>query len=354
MRQIQLDDLDDMALGSALLGSGGGGDPAYNLIQAKYQLMKYGPVRLMDRTELKPDDLVVPVGFMGAPLVGIEKIPGDGEFLSIFEKIERYYGKKASALIPVEIGGGNAFVPFAIAGQLDLPVLDGDTIGRAFPELQMTSCHLKGVSTRPAFIADSLGNTIILEAINSQALERIARHATVAMGSSSALAMYLMTGAQAADSIIPGTVSQALAIGRTLSNSQKLGKDPLIPLLESTDGACLGSGKITDIDQKIVDGFLKGTVTIQSDSDCMELGYQNEYLIAKKNGKVVATTPDILMLIEQESGTPITSESLQYGIKVNLIALPAPELWQTAEGLKIVGPHYFGYNVTYQKFERSQ
>jgi DUF917 family protein len=225
-------------------------------------------------------------------------------------------------------------------------------IGRAFPELQMSSCHLKGALPTPAFLADSLGQTVIIETGDSFMLEKTARHITVSMGSCSALAMYIMSGAQAASTVIPGSLARAIEIGKTIAHAQQEGKDPLRPLLDKTGGACLGSGKITDIDQEITGGFLKGKAILSNDYDVFELMYQNEYLAVKRNGKYIATTPDILMLLEQDSGSPITSESLQYGIQVNLVALPSPTLWQSPAGLAMVGPEYFGYETKYKPFNQ--
>jgi uncharacterized protein len=353
MPQFTANDVHNMALGTAILGAGGGGDPSYELLIAQSQLEKYGPVDIIPVSALSPDDLVVPIGFMGAPLVGMEKIPTGTEFLTLIQYLEKTLGKKASVLMPLEIGGGNGFVPFSVAGRLGLPILDADMMGRAFPELQMTSCHLHQIPAVPAFMVDRLGNIVVIEAGNIISLEKIARHVAMSMGSSAAFSTYLMTGQQAASTVVPGSVSLAMKIGETVSNAQRQGKDPLQPLLDLTGGLCIGSGKITDIDQKISAAFLKGKVTIRNDAQVLELFIQNEYLVAKCDGEYVATTPDILMLLEQESGTPLTSESLQYGIKVNVIALPSPSVWQTKKGLELVGPKYFGYDIEYKPFTMS-
>ena len=80
----------------------------------------------------------------------------------------------------------------------------------------------------------------------------------------------------------------------------------------------------------------------------IQLFYQNDYLLAKKGSEVLASTPDLLVLLDENTGTPLTSEMLRYGLQVALIVLPAPEIWQTTEGLKLVGPKVFGYEIDYQ------
>lgn len=193
--------------------------------------------------------------------------------------------------------------PLFIAGQLDLPVVDADEIGRAFPELQMSSSNLMGISPSPAFLADSQGNTVVVRAKDATAAEHISRHITVAMGSNCALAIYLLEGRQAVRCTIPNTVSKAIALGRAVKQSQQ----PIQGLLDVTGGQRLTEGTIHDINQQVRDGFLEGTVRIGD----VELLFQNEYLLARRGKEVLGCTPDILMLLETDSGTPVTSELLK-------------------------------------------
>jgi DUF917 family protein len=347
MRKLTKYDLDCLAIGSAILGSGGGGDPTYDIWMAKYQMDRHGPVTLLDVSELETDALVVPLAFMGAPLVSIEMIPSGREFIQMFPILEQTLGRSATVLMAAEIGGGNAFTPLSAACQLGLPVLDADTIGRAFPELQMSSCHLHGISPGPAFVTDCFGNTVAVHAHNSLTLEKLARQATIAMGSSSAVALYLMSGQQAIRATVHGSVSKGIEIGRVFLEAQAQKNSPVDAILSLTGGKRLGVGKITDIQQIVEQGFLIGNVMIQNGHQQWKMTYQNEYLIASCQDQILATTPDILMLFEQDTGRPITSESLQFGLQVELVALPAPPLWQTPQGLALVGPKAFGLDIPY-------
>ena len=60
--------LDDIALGAALLGTGGGGDPYIGMLMARQALERYGSVELLDADDLDDDDLVIPTAMMGATL----------------------------------------------------------------------------------------------------------------------------------------------------------------------------------------------------------------------------------------------------------------------------------------------
>ncbi len=347
MKKLSLSHLDDLAIGAAILGSGGGGDPAYPYMMAHHVMQEWGSVSLISPAELKPDDFVVPIGVIGAPLAEIEKIESGREFNILFEILEKTVQKKITAIVPFEIGGGNAFTPFWIAPIVKLPVLDADTMGRAFPEAQMTSCGLLGASCSPCVITDCLGNTAVIYANNNLSLEKIGRQITIAMGSTACTALYPLTGTQAKKMTFHHSITRAIALGKAHREAKQAGQDPLNAILHASKGTLVGSGKITDIDRAISKGFLKGSVVVQNKTDHIEILFQNEFLLVKVNGQPVATTPDIISLIEMETGFPVTSESLQYGIKVNVIVLPSPALWTTPEGLALVGPRYFGYDMDY-------
>lgn len=352
LRTISLEDLEYLATGCAILGSGGGGDPSNEVWITRHAIDTYGAPSLLNPDALTSEDIVLPLAIMGAPLVAMEKLRSGREFIHLLDMVERTTGKRPNVLMPVEIGGANGFCALSIAGRLNLPVLDGDLMGRAFPQLQMTSCTVEGVSSSPTFLADSLGNTVRIEGNNAHALENIARHVTVSMGSSCAVAFALMDGEEAKRTIIPHTTSQAIRIGKVMAQAKKEGKDPIEALLDSAEGVRLGEGTISSVEQSIKKGFLEGSVTILGEDGTFKLFYQNEYLLAQKGDVALACTPDILMLLEKESGTPITTESLRYGLKVVLIALPAPAIWQTEKGLDLVGPNCFGYTINYKSIRR--
>ncbi len=349
-KYITIDQLEQLALGAAVLGSGGGGDPHCFKLITQYQLEKHGPIEIISLDQIKPDDLVVPIACVGAPLVLLEKILSEHEFVKIFDNINSFKNKKPTVLMPAEIGGANAFTPLIAAGMLGLPVLDADLVGRAFPQLQMTSTHLNNIPAAPVVVVDSLGNSVTIESGDNFVVESITRNVTIAMGSSVVAALYMMDDKQVSKNVIPGSISQALSIGALILEARKQKVDPIQMLLDHMQGVLLATGTITDINQEIKNGFLQGCVTVvheMQEQECI-VQYQNENLIVTINGVICATTPDIIILLEQHTGAPITSELLSYGIQVSIVAFPAPEIWKTPQGLCLVGPRSFGYNVDYK------
>jgi uncharacterized protein len=348
MKKITVDDLEDLAVGCSMLGSGGGGDVQYDFPHALREMEKSGPVTLISRSELKKSDLIAPIGFSGAPMVQTEMIPNGQEFVHLIEMIEKTLKKKITVIMPFEIGGGNGVYPFAIAAKLKLPVLDADMMGRAFPGLHMCSYHLAGLKCDSGYFADGLGNVAKVDFLNYPSLEKIGRQAIVGMGSASALSYSLLNPAEAKKCVLNKSVSKAMNIGRVFREAKAKNEDPVQAILSICKGRVLGKGTIVDIDRAISGGFLYGSLTMKDKYETIEVFFQNEFLSAKRNGKIVATTPDILTLIEQDTGKAIMSESVRFGLKIILVTMPAPSVWTTPEGLALVGPRCFGYEMDYK------
>jgi DUF917 family protein len=349
MKTIKTSDLDFLALGAKILGSGGGGNPQYALMIAKQLHKDLSEIPLFDVEEIADDALVAPLCYMGAPLVGIEKIPGGDEFVNILEQAENLFHKKIDYILTAEIGGGNALTPFTIPKEKDYKILDADLIGRAFPELQMCSGNLHQIPGAPAFLSDFIGNTAIVNAKYSKDIEKLCRAITVCMGSRAAIGFHFMSGKDAKKAVVKKSITRALEIGKVMIDAKSKGEDCVAALIAHTMGRKIASGVISDISQKIERGFLNGKVMIQEGEQNIQVWYQNEYLAIFQDDLPLASTPDIIMLFETETGTPITSESLTYGQRIELVAIPAPDIWKTQRGLELVGPMAFKYDIDFQK-----
>lgn len=355
MQLITEKDLEYIAVGAAILGAGGGGDPYVGKLMAKQAIKEHGPVQLIEAGDVPDDALVIPSAMMGAPAVMVEKLPNGGEPAESFQSLETYMGKKAFATLSIEAGGINSCIPIYTAACLGIPLVDCDGMGRAFPELPMVTFSVAGVSSTPMVVCDEKGNKMVLETVTNAWSEILARTATVAMGLSSMIAIYCMSGRELKDYAVKGTISLARKIGEKIVESNKSKQNPIESLLEITKGYNLFEGKIVDVQRDLTTGFVRGTVTIEGmDSDrgsTFVLEFQNENLVGMKDGKPAAMTPDLITVLDREKGFPITTESLKYGHRVFIIGMPCDPFWRTEAGLKQVGPKYFKYDIDYVPIE---
>lgn len=347
-KRLEEADLQPMALGAALLGTGGGGNPYIGMLRTRELLRGGATIEIMPLEALPDDAWVGEVGGIGAPVVGVEKVEEGGECYRAMMAVEETAGVKMSAVISAEIGGANSMEPIIVAGLAGLPVVDGDGMGRAFPEVQMTTFFIYGAKPAPAAIADDKGNVVVFkEMVDMFWLERFARDVSVGMGAGAGFAVAPMRGDFIRKTAVPGTVSQAISIGLTVLNARARHQNVVERIVEETGAKLFFTGKITDIERNLVGGFSRGKAKISGVGDWAgseaEIAIQNENLVLWVDGVPVIMVPDLIMNLELETGEPITTEMLRYGQRVAVIGLPVHDLMKTPRALEIVGPAAFGY-----------
>lgn len=351
MRLIDARMLNDLAFGAAVLGTGGGGDPYIGRLMAEEAIRRHGPVQLADPADLADDALVLPVGMMGAPTVMVEKLPGGHEVVAAVEALERYLGRRASAVMTPEAGGLNSTIAMVVAAARGIPLVDADMVGRAFPELQMCTPSLYGTAATPLAMADDKGNQSIVTTCSNRWAERIARSITIEMGCWAMVSLYPLTGRAVREQCIQQTLSLLAKIGRAWREARTSQGDPINAILDVTDGMSLWTGKVVDVSRRTVGGFARGEFAIagtgEYDGRTLTIEFQNEFLIAKDGDEVLATTPDLISVLDLETGEPITTETLRYGFRVAVVGIPGNPHWRSPAGLDVVGPSYFGYDVPF-------
>lgn len=355
MRLLNERNIEDIALGAAVLGTGGGGDPYIGMLMARQAIKDYGPVELYTLDELNDNDLIVPTAMMGAPTVMVEKMPNGDDIINAFHSVGKYIGKPIRATMSIEAGGLNSVVPIYVAARLRIPLVDCDGMGRAFPELQMVTHTIAGIGATPMAMSDERGNTVLMETINNRWTERFARSVTVDMGAMAMIALYAATVGQLKTAAVPGTISQAERIGQTIRSARVTEEDPVNTVREAVGGYLIFKGKIADVQRRTEGGFARGDAFIAGIEDYagqqLQMSFQNENLIASIDGVPCVTVPDLIATLDIDTGEPITTEGLRYGFRVAIIAMPCAPQWRTPEGIALVGPRYFGYDVDYVPVE---
>ena len=98
----------------------------------------------------------------------------------------------------------------------------------------------------------------------------------------------------------------------------------------------LFAGKVVDIARRTTEGFLRGTATIEGLDELrghtFSLAFQNEFAVGWLDGEPRVMTPDLICVLDTVSGEAIGTETLRYGQRVTVIALPAPADAPHAEG----------------------
>lgn len=356
MRQLSdPGELADIARGAAILGTGGGGDPYVGELLAREAVGRHGPVTLVSLDEVPEDALVATVACLGAPTVLREKLPAGTEGPTAFKALQAYLGQEVTHVLPVEVGGLNSMIPIAVAAELGLPLVDADLMGRAFPEFQMVLATLAGIDGSPMSMADDKGNAAVFETLDNKWAERFARSMSVEMGAMAFVGSYSMSGAQLRGCAVVDTMSFAQSLGAATRDAADSRLGPVEALREALGAVRLLEGKVLDVDREMRAGFGHVECVLEGVGEhagsTVRLHAQNEYLLAEADGELLGCTPDLLFVVESETALPVTAEEIRYGMRVTLLASPCDPRWRSAEGLALVGPAYFGYDVDYSPIE---
>jgi DUF917 family protein len=240
MRELALDDVEALAVGAWILGTGGGGSPYLGLLNMRRLYAEGHRVSLMSPLELADEDWVAVVSNMGAPLVGQERLADSRNIARAVEIQEGLLGAKFRAVMPLEIGGGNGIQPLMAAAHLGLPVVDADTMGRAYPEAQMTSVAVGDLRPYPCVLYDPRGIEAVVTKVPSwKWMERVSRKICVELGSIASTCKAPRTGREVKDWGIHFTVTKAIGIGQRVRQAQRHHEDPVGR--SSTKGAASSS-----------------------------------------------------------------------------------------------------------------
>jgi hypothetical protein len=358
-RIVDQQGLKEITLGASILATGGGGDPEIGLLWALNVVEQGNEILLIDPASMPDDALATIAGCLGAALVLTEKPPNGRELFWCYDRLSRYMGKRVQAVIPAEAGGVNTPVPMAVAGAVGVPVIDADGMGRAFPELQMTSFYTHGCRPAPIASANEKGHVTICDSEDGLLTERIVRAAAMAYGGISWIAGYPLTGRQIRETAILRSVTLAWDLGKKVFEARRLHHDPVAEILSLTGGECAFTGKIVDINREFgaekTKGFSLGRIVMEGiDEDRGRralIGFQNEWLTLELDGRVRCMPPDLICIVDPATGEPIRTDIVKYGYRGSILLIPAHERMRTPRGIETFGPRYFGYDFDYVPVE---
>ncbi|XP_070579096.1 uncharacterized protein [Ptychodera flava] len=382
-------DLDCIAFGAGILGCGGRGNPYIGKLKNKRLLKAGKKIKIIAPERINKDGLIVIIGGMGAPLVLVEKLCNDTEALGAIcglqdllynlesddgfeiqegdgvkfidgyipresegsEQVEKHK-TKITGILCAEIGGMNSMEPLYIGALQNLPVIDADCMGRAFPEFQMTGPFIYGREATPCCIADEKGRKcVVLQADSPKHIEKQLRHFAIEMGSKGYVACAPLSKEDVISSTVLYSLSQACKLGRAVLAARKEKKDPIEAVLRLENGNLLIKGKVSDIARTTSGGFDKGKVTVEGfgefQGSTLTVEFKNEFLVAwfksyDDTTNVAACVPDLISCMDSESGEPITTDEVKYGLRVAVVVLPSSPLLRTPRALQYVGPQAFG------------
>lgn len=367
MLELKKDDIIDLLYGCTLLGTGGGGKLEHGLNIMKEDFASGKTLKVASLDELPEDGYItIPYG-CGAPAAIGAPLPPDlaclpqveSSAVMAFHALEKEIGHKFAAVSSSEMGGMNTAEALHIACMLDIPLADGDPAGRAVPELSHSTFYIKGLPSTPMAVVTKFGEVMIFrEMLDDFRIETLVRSIATVSGDDISVSDHPMTIAQYKNAIISGAITYALGIGRllrTARESGRSGKETAALIAAEYEGEMLFSGTVKDMPWELRDGFQFGDIYLEGSgtykNHTYQIKFKNENIASYLDGHTDVTVPDLICMIDAD-GNPMTTPDFEIGDEMNVLVLPAPEIWKCEKGLEVFGPGHFGIDAEYIPFQQ--
>lgn len=362
MRELNKQDMIDVLYGCAVLGTGGGGPLEDGLKMMSPHFEKGETLKLITLDELPDDEYVVTPYGCGAPSAKPDakfrelEISETAASVLAAQALEEALGKKIYAVGSTELGGANTAEALHAALVMGVPLLDADPAGRSVPELQHSTYYVKNVPIFPMGVATKFGEKIVIQNVQGDLrAEDIVRAIAVASDNMVGVADHAHMGKVIKQSLIPDMITYAQNIGKLLRETREAGGDTASAICEANEGKVLFRGAVRDYTCETREGFNFGEIHLDGEKEytgeTYRIWFKNENIISYRNGEVDVMAPDLICMIG-EDGNPVTTPNFSTGDKMTVIALPAPEIWTTPEGLECFGPKHFGLDAPYVPFSK--
>ncbi|MHB1415259.1 MAG: DUF917 domain-containing protein [Chloroflexota bacterium] len=367
------EEAEDFLRGLTLLGTGGGGRRD---VGRRYLMDLLTDGKMITWTDLSevPDDTWTCCSFgMGsiAPTsalseeerrkLGYVDMPYPRPFLQAVRELELYSGVKIGAIAPFELGATNTSAPLDAAMRLGVALVDGDYCARAVPELTQTTAALAGKSMWPAAIADPWGNVVIMKSAGSLPLaEALGKQLSIVTKRADPLlscahAGFLMQAREMKQAIIPGTLTRSLTLGTAVRKARESGGDPVRAAVNALEGWLLFTGRVTRRDWESREGYMFGTTTVTGEGEFagheLRIWFKNENHVSWLDGRPYVLSPDLMAVVQRDSGEPWTNSDLETGAEVAVLGFRADARYRTPRGLELMGPEHYGFDLPYVPIE---
>ena len=109
-----------------------------------------------------------------------------------------------------------------------------------------------------------------------------------------------------------------------------------------------------DLQRESKDGFTWGKIVVEGHTSYnnINIEFQNEFIIARSSSsnEILATVPDLITVVDSDTGEPISTSELRYGLRISVLVLPAMPILTTSKALEFVGPSGFKLeNIEYKR-----
>jgi DUF917 family protein len=366
-------ELEDYITGAVILGCGGGGGAAGGREMVNHAFEVGYKFNLVDINELNDDDMLCVISGVGGgvPQEVRDKVESyskmfprtrESRFNRIqkaVEELSKYIGKEFVSYVPSETGGGNGVMPMFLNAMEGKVSIDGDSCGRAKPEIGISLTHAAGIPMAPISIITPFMEVVIVKsAIDDYRGEDITRHIAVASGGGVTAVRSSGTVAEYKRGIAPNQVTRCIKIGAAIRKAQEDDRDPREAFLETSSGVKIFEGKVESYDSEAKGAFNWGNWHIEGtdkfNGHKLRIWYKNENLLSWLDNKSHVTCPDLICIVDSQTceGLSNFGGAQHAGREITVFGVPAIDRWRTSKAIEILGPRHFGFDQDYVPMEK--
>ncbi|MFA4646685.1 DUF917 family protein [Pyrococcus kukulkanii] len=316
-------------LGGAFFGGGGGGDLRLGLKHAKLAI-ELGEVVIVDVDHVPKDKYIATASMVGAPaakegyLLPVHAIKSTELFMDVAKV-------PLGGLISSENGGYSTINGWIQSAVLEIPIVDAPADGRAHPTGVMGAIGLHKVPDYVSIQTAVGGNKEkgrYVEVIVKGPLEKAARmirEAAVQAGGLVAVTRNPVTPEYVKENAAVGAISQATEVGKIIQENRSDVDQMVEKILGYLGGGdVISKGEVEQVTLETKGGFDIGKVIVKGRNGTRyEVTFWNEFMtIEDSKGKRYGTFPDLIVMIDLQTGLPLTSAEVKRGDNVLLLVVP--------------------------------
>lgn len=318
MNIINKAELELVAWGACLLGSGGGG-----ALSDANQMLKVLPetwtvnVATVDEA-VKSGGIAAVVAYIGAPSAVTDiahPVAAKRAFTELNDLCRKQFGEPIRYLVPVEIGPVSSLVSCIVASEEKIAVIDADGAGRAVPALTMLT--FRSLRPVPLLLANRDDVVVSLSTPTVAVAEDLSLGVigSPEFNSIGGLALWPMQP-PALQSVLPrelqGSLTLCRDLGRTLREEKSVPAARQVLETHGYGNRIIEKCKITSVSSTIIGGLDLGTVELQVEGGPdLTVFNTNENLIlwSSQSDRPLAMAPDLICYVA-EDGQPFSNADL--------------------------------------------
>lgn len=351
----------DMLHGAAILGTGGGGEIAEGAGLIDEALAQGKTFRLASLKDAPADALICTPYMLGA----ISDLPSEEEalydgldsvplhpILQAYDLFEAELRARFWGTVPCELGGSNTGIAFYAAAMRGAVMVDADPAGRAVPEITHSTYYFANLPAAPVVMANQFGESFVARGIkDDQRAETLVRALSIVSRHDIAAIDHALPAATLAPALIPGTISGAMRLGAVWRKG--LDAPAALPdrIAAAAGGFVAFRGVVQESEGRTDAGFTLGHYTLRGIGECeghtYRIDLKNENMVARLNGKVHATIPDLICALDLTTGAPVTNPNAYPGQQIAILVLPAHDAFLNPQALAVFGPSYAGIDAPF-------